>query len=242
MDLNEYQMKIKNALLNSQWHKTNIENDVKTGGSMTRKPYPKIPKPVFNNIQPSSYGDNPNNYNETMQMYLKPPNKKRTPVDKKVITTQEYSSDDGFSSSDEDIKGVSGGNFIKSIKKVEKPSSKNAEGGDIKNAFKKAGRQLKKSVVDEAGKTIGREGVKFAGKTLYNGAKSFLTSSAVPALETAAAEAIPVAETAAPLLLAAGVRKRKVTSRHELIKKVMKKKNMTLPQASKYIKDNKLKY
>ncbi len=238
MDLNEYQMKIKNALLNSQWHKTNIENEVKKGGSMTRKPYPKIPKPVFNK-EPSSYGDNPHNYDATMQMYLKPPNKKRTPVDKKVITPQEYSSDDGFSS-DEDIKDINnfnGGNFIKSIKRVEKPSIKK-EGGDIKSAFKKAGRQLKKAVVDEAGKTIGREGVKLGAKTLYNGAKSYL----LPAVETAATEALPVAETAAPLLLAAGVRKRKVTARHELIKKVMKKKNMTLPQASKYIKDNKLKY
>ncbi len=238
MDLNEYQMKIKNALLNGQWYKTNIENEVKKGGSITRKPYPKIPKPVFNK-EPSSYGDNPHNYDATMQMYLKPPNKKRTPVDKKVITPQEYSSDDGFSS-DEDIKDIKGGNFIKSIKRVEKPSLKQdkQEGGDLNALLKKTGRQLKKAVVDEAGKTIGREGVKLGAKTLYNGAKSYL----LPAVETAATEALPVAETAAPLLLAAGVRKRKVTSRHELIKKVMKKKNMTLPQASKYIKDNKLKY
>jgi ABC-type phosphate transport system permease subunit len=100
---------------------------------------------------------------------------------------------------------------------------------------------MKKAVVDEAGKTIGREGIKLAAKTAYNGAKSFLTSSAIPAIETAAAEAAPVAVEAAPLLLAAGV-KRKTTARHELIKKIMKKKHMTLPQASKYIKENKLKY
>jgi hypothetical protein len=138
MDLDEYQMKIKNALLNSQWHKTNIEKNVQKGGSMTRKAYPKLPKPVYNNIQPSSYGDNPHNYNETMEMYLKPPGKNRTPIDKKIpkMKVQEYSSDDGFSSDEDNLKG---GNIIKSIKRVEKP--KTEAGGDMKNAFKKVGRQ-----------------------------------------------------------------------------------------------------
>ncbi len=70
MDLDEYQTKIKNALINNQWHKNNIEDKITKGGSMPIK-YNKIPKPVYNDIGPSSYGDNPDNYKTTRDMYLK---------------------------------------------------------------------------------------------------------------------------------------------------------------------------
>ncbi len=53
MDLDEYQNKIKNALLNSQWHKNDIENKITKGGSMPIK-YNKIPKPAYNDTGPST--------------------------------------------------------------------------------------------------------------------------------------------------------------------------------------------
>lgn len=68
--------------------------------------------------------------------------------------------------------------------------------------------------------------------------------------EAALPEALPIAEEAAPLLLAAGMKKQKRTrvvsqkeaNRHALIRKLMQKHGCTLAEASSHIKENNLAY
>ncbi len=191
MDLDEYQTKIKNALLNSQWHKNDIENKIK-GGSIPKQKYNKIPKPVYNDIGPSSYGDNPDNYKTTRDMYLKSTVKKRSPVHKKIPSED---SDEGYSDSDSDS-DIEGGNFIKSMKKIGKSGSKMLVSGA-------------KIVGTEGAKTLGREGAKS------------LISTAGKYLAPLATEALPITEEVAPLaLMAAGMRRRKVTKRPVNMKEI----------------------
>ena len=136
--------------------------------------YNKIPKPVYNDLGPSSYGDNPDNYKTTRNMYIKHTVKRPSPAHK-IIKTD---SDEGYSSSDSE----KGGNFIKSLKK------------GVKSGVKIIG--------SEAAKTIGREGA----KNVLTSAGKYISSNLAPI----AAEALPAAEEAAPLMLmAAGMKNKK---------------------------------
>ena len=103
------------------------------------------------------------------------------------------------------------------------------------------GTSLKKAGIKEATNAIAKEGVNFAKKNIGN-----LVSGAEEVLP----EALPVAEEAAPLLLAAGMQKpkrtRKVSDkekrRHELVRKLMNKHGCSLAEASTHIKENNIQY
>lgn len=125
---------------------------------------------------------------------------------------------------------------IKSLKKL---------GSDIVKGSKSAANDLasgtKKVVIATAAKEL--------GTNIYSGLKSG-AQSLMSEAPIAAEEALPVAEAAAPLLLAAGVkkpRKKRVVSekeqrRHALIRKLMQKHNCSLAEASNHIKKNNINY
>lgn len=125
---------------------------------------------------------------------------------------------------------------IKSLKKL---------GSDIVSGSKSAANDLasgtKKVVIATAAKEL--------GTNIYSGLKSG-AQSLMSEAPIAAEEALPVAEEAAPLLLAAGVkkpRKKRVVSekeqrRHALIRKLMQKHKCTLAEASNHIKKNNINY
>lgn len=143
---------------------------------------------------------------------------------KKYESSCDESSDE---SSDEEEPAIQGGKFrnMKSMKKM---------GQDFGTSLKKAG-------IKEATNAIAKEGVNFAKKNIGN-----LISGA----EEVPPEALPIAEEAAPLLLAAGMKKPRRTRvvsdkekrRHELVRKLMKKHGCSLAEASSFIKEKNLEY
>ena len=160
------------------------------------------------------------------------------------------------SDSDSDDSTDVGGSFVgKNVNKVkaivrdvEEKVDKVVHGGKFHFAkgLKKFGHDLgdglKKARFSAVSKEVADQGIKFAKKNigkLMTGAKEVL------------AEALPVAEEAAPLMLmAAGMKKPKRTrrvsekeaNRHALVRKLMKQHGCTLGEASKHIKEKNLSY
>lgn len=130
------------------------------------------------------------------------------------------------------------------IEEEEKSDPEEFEGGkfhfvkSMKHFGKELGTGLKKAGISEVSKEVAKAGVKFvkdnAGKLL-----------------TTVEEAAPILEEEAPLaLMAAGMSKpkrsrqvsEKEKNRHALIRKLIKEHDCTLAEASKYIKENNIKY
>jgi hypothetical protein len=122
--------------------------------------------------------------------------------------------------------------FVKSLKHL---------GNSMKKTGAELGTALKKAGINEASKAIAQEGVKFAKDNI---------SKMMTGAQAVLPEALPIAEEAAPLLLAAGMKKQKRTrqvsqkeaNRHALIRKLMQKHGCTFGEASKHIKDFFLSY
>jgi len=103
-------------------------------------------------------------------------------------------------------------------------------GRSVSKFGKKAGKAISNEVI--------KQGSQQLGKMALEGAKDFMTYAPI------------VAEDAAPLLLAAGMKKPKRTRvlsdkekrRHALVRKVMDEHSCSLPEASKYIKQHNLTY
>ena len=116
-------------------------------------------------------------------------------------------------------------------------------------SLKSVGKSLKKGL-----KSVGKVAVpilKNVGKTVIKEATPVVKDIASKYTRDQLAkflmkEAIPVAEEAAPLLLAAGRKPRMVSDkmkrRAALVRKIMKEHSMSLPEASKYIKENDMEY
>ena len=113
-------------------------------------------------------------------------------------------------------------------------------GNSALNFGKKAGKAISNEVI--------KQGAQQVGKYAIEAGKDFL-SAAPEIAETVGAESLEYA----PLLLAAGVekpmkvkRKRQLSEkekrRHALVRKIMSEKSLSLPQASKYIKENNINY
>jgi hypothetical protein len=142
-------------------------------------------------------------------------------------SSDESSDESSDSSSDEEEPAIQGGkfHFMKSMKKF---------GNDFGTSLKNAG-------IKEATNAIAKEGVSFAKKNI---------GSLVSGAEQVLPEALPIAEEAAPLLLAAGMKKPRRTRivsdkekcRHELVRKLMNKHGCSLSEASSYIKEKNLEY
>lgn len=99
-------------------------------------------------------------------------------------------------------------------------------GGSIKSI----GKVLKKGA-KQAGKIVLKDVIKpVASKYARDQLTKFITK-----------EALPVAEEVAPLVMMAAGRSGK-TARAMLVKKIMFEKGLSLPMASKHIKENNLKY
>jgi hypothetical protein len=182
----------------------------------------------------------------------------------KKIVAQYNSDSDSDSDSDINLKAIAGGkfNFIKSIKnasKEPKTVENVSKGGKIHigKSLKNIGHSIVKDVSkgatiikDTAIKTGANMAGKEAGEYLYNGlkeaGKSMLSSAPVIGEEAGMA----VAENPELLMLAAGMEKVKKTRivsekekrRHVLVKKIMKKQGVSLPEASNFIKSNNIKY
>jgi hypothetical protein len=126
-----------------------------------------------------------------------------------------------------------------------------ARGGSLKsigNSLKKIGKSVGKVVVPIA-KDVGKNIVKIATKK----GQAYIEKQ----LAKYAAEALPVVEEAAPLLLAAAGRKvgrvsggkvsggmvgDRRSARASLVKQIMREHGVSLPEASKYIKENGIEY
>jgi hypothetical protein len=116
-------------------------------------------------------------------------------------------------------------------------------GGSLKSvgrSFKKGLKSVGKVVMPiakDVGKTVIREATPIvkdiASKYTRDQLAKFLTK-----------EALPVAEETAPLLLAAGRRQvsDKMKRRAMLVKKIMREHGMSLPEASRYVKEQGMKY
>jgi hypothetical protein len=126
-----------------------------------------------------------------------------------------------------------------------------ARGGSLKSigkSLKKIGKSVGKVVVPIA-KDVGKNIVKIATKK----GQAYIEKQ----LAKYAAEALPVVEEAAPLLLAAAGRKvgrvsggkvsggmvgDRRSARASLVKQIMREHGVSLPEASKYIKENGIEY
>ena len=111
-------------------------------------------------------------------------------------------------------------------------------GGSTKSFGRALSRGLKKTakVLEPVGKEIYKEVLKpVASKYARDQLVNFL-----------AKDALPIAEEVAPMLLAAGRPKRvqsaRMKSRAELVRKIMKSQGWSLPEASRYIKENDMEY
>lgn len=219
MDIKEYQNKIRQALLQNKWDNVKTDKRVMKGGGV-KKPNEK---PNVNmNENPSSYGEDVKEYRKIKEMHLGPyENKGKVYKDvkpKKLNKTRNVPEYDEDIKSDSDNE-IEGGNFIKSIKKL---------GNTLKN---------------EGGKQLAREAVKGVIEGAKQGGKYLLTTGAevAPVVAADAAEVAPLA------LMAAGMKKKRVVSdkmkrRSQLVGGLMKKHNMTMGEASSYIKQRNLKY
>lgn len=166
--------------------------------------------------------------------------------------------------SDHENESVDGGkmDYVKRLKesigKKSKKPSENVEGGkfSFKKAFKSVGKTIEHTAND-VGKTALKTGANLAGKDLgqyvYNGIKEAGKGFAEYAPAVAEDAGLAVESNPELLLLAAGLDppKRKSTkktisakerSRLDLVKKLMERYNISLPEASKMIKDKNLKY
>ncbi len=192
--------------------KNNIKTDVSAGYKNT-----------------SSYGDNGKDFDVM---------KDKFESEDHHYDKEDYDSDNG-SNSDSDKEDVKGGkfNFVKSLKSVGKAVGEGA---------KFAGAELAKGLAKEGASQIVKAGVKY-----MTSAGAEAASEALPAM----AEAAPVMAEAAPLLLAAGLKihkdgepKKKRTlsakqqRRNALVKKLMQEHNMSLIEASQYIKEHNLSF
>jgi hypothetical protein len=135
---------------------------------------------------------------------------------------------------DESPIDIAGGklHFLKHMKKLTSDAGKALKTEAI-NVGSDALNDVKNDVKKEVKSNI-KGAVNDAKIMAYQAGKDLLTTA-------------PVAEEAAPLLLAAGMKKprkqsEKQRNRTILVKKLMAKHNCTLPQASKYIKDHNLSY
>jgi hypothetical protein len=129
--------------------------------------------------------------------------------------------------------------------------------GDMVNGLDKRGGSLKSigKSLKKIGKSVGKVVVPLATDVGKNIVKNIATKQGQAYIEKQlakyAAEALPVIEETAPLLLAAGrkvgrvsgglVRDRR-SARASLVKKIMKEHGVSLPEASKYIKEHGLEY
>jgi xanthosine utilization system XapX-like protein len=155
------------------------------------------------------------------------PRVKRTPK-AKVDTLEPIVETGGDIEHHEDEGEIVGGKFNlgKSLKKV---------GKSVANGVKKVGSIAASPLIGATAGVVG----KYAGEQLVNGLKSMGTNALAAALE--------IGETA---LMAAGMNKQKKTrslsqkekNRHQLVKQLMAKHNISLPEASKMIKARNLKY
>jgi hypothetical protein len=142
--------------------------------------------------------------------------------------------DQGGDMSSEDETEFKGGkfNFVKSMKHI---------GHDIGEGTKKVAIGL---VAKEAGTQLVK-GLSSGAKAIGNAA-----SSAASSLVASAPEDAVVAEEAAPLLMACGMKKPKRTrklsqkevNRHALIRKLMSQHKCSLAEASRHIKENNIQY
>jgi hypothetical protein len=112
-----------------------------------------------------------------------------------------------------------------------------SRGGSMKSIGKSISRGLKKTakVLAPVAKEIYKEVKPIASKYARDQLVKFL-----------AKDALPVAEEVAPLMLAAGRPKRvqsaRMQSRAALVRKIMKDQGCSLPEASRYIKENDMEY
>jgi hypothetical protein len=134
--------------------------------------------------------------------------------------------------------------------------------GDMVNGLSRGGslKSIGKSL-KKIGKSVGKVVVPLATDVGKNIVKNIATKKGQAYIEKQlakyAAEALPVVEEAAPLLLAAAGRKVGRTSggkvsggivgdrrsaRASLVKKIMREHGVSLPEASKYIKENGIEY
>jgi hypothetical protein len=243
MDLKRYRKQIQNELLsniqnniikNKAIQEGNYKPKIKGSGSLSGKVLTNM------DIQPSNYGygklkplhlDFDNSiYNDSMvntEGRLKQLKNKDAGKIRKMNKNNLGLIDD-----DNDITGGKI-NFVKSFKKVGKTLGKDA---------KNLGKTIKKQTINTVGGLAGKE----AGQAIYSGLKNVGSK-----MMLGAEEAAPILEEgaidAAPLLLAGKVKRtRKISqkeeNRHKLIRQLMNKHNISLIEASKYIKSHNLKY
>ena len=268
MDLKQYKVKIREQLLNgmkdqAKRDKALAEGDYVTGGQMNinqlhkqqaanKIRYEKVNALIGGGVRPGSHykipKDHYDNLLRQMSLYTGP----TISMPGHVTTGHETGGNACESDSDSDAEG---GSFVgKKLRpkavmrsKIENTAEQLVHGGKFHFAKsmdkfgKDLGDGLKKAGISAVSKEVADQGVKFAKKNigkLMTGAEDVLP------------EALPVAEEAAPLLLAAGMKKPKRTrrvsekesKRHELVRKLMKEHDCSLAEASSHIKKNSIPY
>jgi hypothetical protein len=235
MDLQKYREMIGKKLLDQIDRKIAVDKKIERGNVG----HIKVKNPINNKVKVQSDSE----------------------IDLSSDSADSADSDSG-SDSDSDMEGGKL-DFVKSVKKAGKKMVKE-EGG--KFSFKKMGKSLKhvgneigkdvkkgaKMVKDTAVKTGAQMAGKEAGEYLYNGIKQAGKDFMQYAPEVAEDAGMTVAENP-ELLLAAGVEKEKKPKRtrnvsdrerkrHAMVRKVMQKYGVSLPEASKMIKTKNIKY
>lgn len=245
MDLQTYQKNIKNKLMKGLEKKIKIDRKLEDGVATVRLPKNipsedkfskmfkgknienKMRKMIKSKVPKIDFGGTP----VTVDYDFGMENQKSVPkITSRKPSKQYYAEPSSDTDEDEDEDSdmeVTGGkfNFIKSMKHL---------GRDIAHSVRKAG-------IQKIGKEIADVGVNQLKKIGTN-----LLSTA----ETVAPEVAEEGAEVAPLAVAAGMkkpRKKRVASqkeknRHELIRQLMKEYGCTLPEASRYIKENNLRY
>ena len=230
-NLKQYRKKISEKLIDDIKNKNLIDNNIQQG----KKQVNKMKKQTDKNIK--LYEDK---FEEPTQQKL---NMIKRNVRRQTQRVNDYleSDDEGNDTENENLYQGGKIHFLKSLKKVGKTMSKdlNTAGKTFKNTAIKTGATL---AGQEAG-TYLYNGLKTVGKTIANNAAAF------------GEEALPIAEAYGPeiaeaAVVAAGMKKpkqkrqqsQKQINRGLLIKKLMNKHNISLPEASQIIKANNLKY
>lgn len=235
MDLKSYRMKIRSQLLDNINSQLEHNNAIKSGGSfrpLSRKHISQVEQELKNVFRP-----------------------RQKKITKKVFM-EDLNSDNESDESEPTMKAgkmhwTEGGkiHIAKSLKSLGNIGNKALKkiGNNVDNAISTTGKNIAKGAQKEVQQAA--QGVaKDAFNTLKTGAKDFM--KAAPEIESGLEASAPELEEAAPLLLAAGVKKprkkrqvsEKEKRRHELIRKIMKKHGYTLAEASKAIKQHNIDY
>lgn len=240
MDLKQYKSKIRDQLLHGMEAQARKEKAIATGdyvakgGNSIMVPHYKIPKGDYDEMLARMNSFKGPTISMPGYVHSRPDIDTDDETDggsfvgKNVIrrTIKKVKPRQAVIENESEDESETGGkvHFVKSMKKF---------GKDFGHAMKKAG-------INEATKVIAQEGVKFAKNNI---------GKLITGAEEVLPEALPIAEEAAPLMLAAGMkpkRTRKVSqkeaNRHALIRKLMKQHGCTLAEASRHIKEEGLSY